>query len=299
MPDPKRHAAVAGKSLVLFHAVLGLLPIDVCSALGDRVGRLFAGRNRVRDERVRHNLAALRPDLRAPAALEATVRRYWSNAGRTMTEFSVVQRLLHANRMEVVGLEHLVAAREAGRPRICLLLHLGNFEMAGTRLVDLGESSAQVTQRLVNPYRDRTLNRVRRSYADKLIPPGPKAGFQMLRILKGNGAISMAGDEYVGGELFAPSFGRPVRLDGNLARAVRLAKLTDAVICPYYCSRLKGAHFRLEVLPPVPLDFESDFPRRAVEQLDAAITPVIVAHLDQWLMLDNFRLAETTGGSTC
>ena len=287
--------AIPGNLLVLSHHTMGLLPIDMTSALGACLGRQFAARNRVRNQRVRHNLKVLRPDLADPAVIDATVRHFWSNAGRAMAEFSVLRRLWVSDRMSVVGMENLENARATGRPRIGIFLHLGNWELVGPKLLSLGETSSQIVQPLANPYRNRIAESIRSVFEGQLIRPGPKAGHEMMRALKEHGALSLAADEYIAGELLAPSFGGPLRLDGNLGRAARLAKLTNALICPFYCRRLKGATFALHCLPPVELDFSlkgDDYLEQSVRQLDEVITPLIVANLDQWLMLDNFKVPE-------
>jgi len=284
-----------GNLLVVSHHALGLLPIDVTSAIGASLGRQFAARNTVRDARVRHNLAILRPDLADPAKIDATVRRFWSNAGRAMAEFAVLRRLWVSDRVAVTGMDNLEAARATGRPRIGVFLHLGNWELAGPKMLSIGETSAQIAQTLANPYRHRIAMSVRKVFADKLIEPGPMAGRQILRSLKETGGLSMAGDEYMHGELLAPSFGRPLHLDGNLGRAVRLAKMTNAIIVPYYCLRTDGAHFRLHIAPYVELDFAGEnYLEDGVRRLDEVITPIIVANIDQWLMLDNFKVPADT-----
>jgi KDO2-lipid IV(A) lauroyltransferase len=282
-----------GNLLVLSHHALGLLPVDWCSTVGYWLGVAMGPRNRVRDARLRHNLKMLRPDLAAPDVIEATVQRYWGNSGRAMTEFSVLQSLWKSDRATVSGMEHLLAARATGRPRIALFVHLGNWELVGPKILDLGENSSQIVQRLANPYRDRIAMRTRKPYEGRLIEAGPGAGRQILRALVKNGLISMAADEYQNGELLAPSFGRLLRLDGNLGRAVRLAKMANAIVCPYYCVRTKGAHFDICFAPAIELDLtDDDYIQRGVETLDAAITAIIVAHIDQWLMLDNFRMTD-------
>jgi KDO2-lipid IV(A) lauroyltransferase len=294
-PRPGIGEILHGNGLLFINWLLGLLPIDWCSAIGYRLGVIVGPRNRARDARLRHNLKILRPDLAAPDAIEATVRRYWGNSGRAMTEFSVLQRLWKSDRATVSGMDNLLAARATGRPRIALFVHLGNWELVGPKILDLGENSSQIVQRLADPYRDRIAMRTRSPYEGRLIEAGPSAGRQILRALIKNGLISMAGDEYLGGELLAPAFGHPVRLDGNLGRAVRLAKMANAIVCPYYCVRTQGAHFEIRFAPAIELDLAGDgYLRRGVETLDAAITPIIVAHLDQWLMLDNFEVAEGT-----
>jgi KDO2-lipid IV(A) lauroyltransferase len=271
---------------------MGMLPINVTSGIGAWLGLQFGARNKIRDQRVRHNLSILRPDISGKAEIEATVRRFWSNAGRSMAEFSVLRRLWVSDRVQVSGMGNLEAARATGRPRIGVFLHLGNWELAGPKMLAIGETSAQIAQTLANPYRNRIAMSVRKVYADKLIEPGPTAGRQIIRSLKETGGLSMAGDEYMNGELLAPSFGRPLHLDGNLGRAVRLAKMTNAIIIPYYCLRKKGAYFQLHITPYMDLDFTGeDYLEKGVQVLDDAITPIIVANIDQWLMLDNFKVA--------
>ncbi len=284
-------AVIQGNALVLFTRLLGLLPIGLCSAFGYWLGVMVGPRNKTRDARLRHNLKILRPDLAAPENVERTVRRYWGNSGRSMTEFAVLDALWTSSRMSVKGLEHLHAARATGRPRIGLFLHLGNWELVGPKMLELGETSSQIVQTLVNPYRNKIAERARKRFADQLIYAGPRAGRQVMRLLLDKGYLSMAADEYQMGTLMAPSFGGPMRLDGNLARAVRLAKMTNALFCLHYCVRTGGAHFEMTLLPPIDLDLSGDdYLENGVAALDAAITPVIVAYLDQWLMLDNFKL---------
>ncbi len=284
-------AVVQGNALVLFTRLLGLLPIGLCSAIGYRLGVVMGPRNKTRDARLRHNLRNLRPDLAAPDIIEKIVRNYWGNSGRAMTEFAVLDALWTSKRMAVKGLEHLEAARAAGRPRIGLFLHLGNWELVGPKLLEIGETSSQVVQTLVDPYRNKIAVRARRRFADQLIHAGPSAGRQILRLLQEKGFFSMAADEYESGALMAPSFGGPLRLDGNLARAVRLAKMTNAIFCLYYCVRTKGAHFEMTLLPSIDLDLSGEeYLQNGVVALDAAITSIVVANLDQWLMLDNFKV---------
>ena len=284
-----------GNLLLATHYVLGLLPVEVTSGIGYWLGVRFGAKNRVRDARVRHNLAVLRPDIDDPAAIEATVRRFWGNSGRSMAEFAALRRIWKSDRTSIVGIEHLHAARASGRPRICMFLHLSNWEVVGPKLISLGETASQIVQPLADPYRNRIAESMRSVFESQLIRPGPNAGHQVMRVLKEHGALSLAADEYINGELLAPSFGGPLRLDGNLARAVRLAKLTKAIICPFYALRLKGARFEMHCLPPIEPDYSlrgDEYLQHGVQMLDDLITPIIVANIDQWLMLDNFKVAE-------
>lgn len=293
--EPPRQTwnGLRGRSQVAAHYALRLLPVPAVSAIGALMGRLFGPHNRPADRRLRQNLARLRPDITDRAEFEATVRRSWENAGRCLAEFSALTRLWSFRRIEIDGLEHLMAARATGKPRIFVFLHLGNWEMVGPTLLKLGEDGVQVYQPLQNLIRRGLAEHVRSRYANQLVAPGYAGAKRILQKLRAGGGLSMAVDEAVAGDVYAPSFGRALRLDGNLARAVRLARRTDAVILIAYAIRLESARFRIHVVPGPPIDFGAltdGQVEAAVFELDHAIEPIILRHIDQWFMLDNLQL---------
>jgi KDO2-lipid IV(A) lauroyltransferase len=280
---------------LLVHYGLRLLPVAAVSAIGAWIGRRFGPRKREADRRLRRNLNLLRPDIADPDAFEATVRRHWENAGRCYAEFSALTRLYGSGRIRIEGLEHLIAARADGRPQIWIFLHLGNWEVIGPMLVDLGfaDNGLQIYQSPLSAVRRRLADRVRRRYADHLIAPGPGSTARIVRTLKAGGVLSIAVDECVAGDVRAPAFGRPMRLDGNLARAARLAARTGARILIVYAARRPSAHFSIRVSPPAPIDLAAmtaDRLPEAVAQLNRMIEPIILENIDQWFWLDNLVL---------
>ena len=100
-------------------------------------------------------------------------------------------------------------------------------------------------------------------------------------------------DEYTHGRVQAPSFGRPLTMDGNVARVIRLARLSGAAVVPAYALRTAGARFTVHFLPPLALqatpDREADI-QANMAALDAAITPPVLKHIEQWYMLVDFRM---------
>ena len=82
-------------------------------------------------------------------------------------------------------------------------------------------------------------------------------------------------------------------MDGNLARVVRLARMAGASVVPAYAVRTEGARFAVRFLPAVAMhetgDRDADL-RRNMAALDAAVTPAVLAYLDQWYMLLDFRM---------
>lgn len=295
--------------LLASHHLLRLLPTDALSALGGVLGRELAPRfHKAADRRVREGLRALRPELAAaPAALDKAASRLWENVGRSYAEFSALERLWPQGRVAVEGLEHLDAAMAGGRPVIVAGLHLGNWELLPTAFGYLGHHFIDVYQppshpteaRIAHRSRMRVAERIRGVQADgsvegfRLIPPSPSAAAEILRALRAGEHFIMFVDDYAAGRVHAPSFGRPLGREGNLARVARLARLADAPVVPGYVERGRGARFTVRFLPALrPHETGSNAADLAADlrALDEVITPVVRERLDQWYMLTDFRL---------
>jgi len=100
-------------------------------------------------------------------------------------------------------------------------------------------------------------------------------------------------DEFERGRVYAPEFGRPRRVEGNLAFAVRLAKMAEAEIIPAYCLRRNdSASFDVFFLPPPKLlrtGTDQDALGTNYATLHAMIEPLIREHLDQWFYALDFE----------
>ena len=283
---------LSGLSDTAVHYGLKALPVELCSAAGRCLGLWFGSRHRAWHARALHNLRMLRPDL-DDAAATRTVRQMWGHAGSSMAEFSALERIWDSGCVAIEGLEQLAAARATGRPRIVAALHLGNWEIVGPTMLALGENGLDVYQPPRNRFERRIADRVRRRFADHLLAAGPATARRLYKALAEEGrSIVLYVDEFQNGRVHAPFFGRPVRLDGNLARVVRLAQMADAVIIPAYCLRTGRGRFRMHILPPVQVGRRTDGPGlvREVARLDAIIAPVVRRHIEQWFMLHDLVL---------
>lgn len=286
---------ISGLSDTALHHGLKALPVGLCSMLGWWLGQRFGARHRAWQARALHNLRRLRPDLDDAGAARA-VRRMWGHVGSTMAEFSVLPRIWGSDRVAVEGLGHLEAARATGRPRIAAALHLGNWEIVGPTLLALGENGLDVYQPPRNRFERRIADRVRRRFADHLLPPGRGTARRLYRALvEEKRGVVLYVDEFQDRRVHAPFFGRPLRLDGNLARVVRLALMADAVVIPAYCLREGHGRFCVHILPPVRLGPRTDRSAiaRGVAQLDSIIAAVVRRHIEQWFMLHDLVLDET------
>lgn len=282
----------------VIHGLLGLAlhygvkpyPVRAISAVGAWAGEtLGPKRGPAWDRRARGNIARLRPDLNADAA----TRTMWRNIGRSMMEFSALDRLWRGKSVRFIGERHLLDAKAAARPRILLMLHLGNWELPGPTLPLLGEDYRHFYQPPRNRFERFIATRARRSIRDKLLYPDPAGTLRGVRYLaRSEGTLVIAADEFTDGRVQGPFFGRAPRIDGNIGFAARMAIKTGAVIIPAYALRSEGDGFTVHFEPPIePVEGESVDARIEATALaiNAAIEPIILAHLDQWLMLHDLR----------
>lgn len=294
---------LAGARLFAAHEALRALPTPAASHFGARLAPLVGPRvHPAVDGRIRAGLRALRPDL-APdeAALDAAAKRAWSSVGRSYAEFSIEDRVWPEGRVTVEGAEHAML----GRPRIVVGVHTGNWELIPYTLGWLGHSVVDIYQpprnrfeaRIANRARRRCAERVRRTRPDlqlQLIAPSATAGLELSRAMRDGFTLMIYGDESVGGRALSPAFGRPLRTDGNFARVSRLARLTGAEVTPAYVVRdPDDARYTVRFLPPVPMqatrDRDADLLAN-VAALDAAVTPIVLEHIDQWYQLVDLQL---------
>lgn len=286
-----RDSLQGGLDMALHHA-MKLGTADSCSAFGAWLGRTSVPRNHPHWHRDAHTvLARLRPDM-DEAAREVFLRDRWANLGRTWLEFSVLRRLAHPKHLSITGADHLLAARGEGRPVILAAFHLGNWELIGLATRHLNVPTPAIYQPPASRFRHWLAVRARLRAGFDLQPPGRSGALPAARLLRQGRALFLGIDEYVGGRVHAPFLGRPVEARGNIANAVRLARMTGAAVLPTWVERQAGTRFVVHFEPAVDLGDLGTGPEAVLEgiaRLNGAVEPIILAHLDQWLMLHHFR----------
>lgn len=275
------------------HYLFRVMPTGCGSAVGWLLG-VVNGRTRFRAARARARRGYVQLSGARVGAdtVDRAVDRLFGNIGRVMAEFSVLDRLWREGRIAPAGAEHLLAARGDGRPVIVMGLHLGNWEAIGPTLSGLGLRYQFIYQ----PPRSRFVHRIaiaaRRRYGAELLSPGVGAArAARRRLVEERGVLLIFADDERRGHVNAPLFGRPVRRRANLPIIARLAAASGAAVIPCYVERLRGARFRTVFLPPVALAPDAADPAALAEnilRLDRAITPPVLARLDQWYMLVDY-----------
>jgi len=274
-----------------------LLPTECGSGIGALLGRIN-GRYRFRApretaERVYRSLLAGTTASEAHAAIQ----RLFANVGSVMVEFSRLDRLWREGRIAVTGSEPLLAVRAAGRPVIVMGLHLNNWEVIGPSLIGLGLGGFKfIYQPPPSRFDHRMAVAARRRYGAIMLRPGVAAARIARRLLVDErGVLLIYADDERRGRIGAPLFGRPIPPRANLSTIVRLAWASGAAVIPAYAERTGGARFQVNYLPPADLLPAGGDPEAClaenIRRLDRLITPIVLAHLDQWYMLLEYRAA--------
>jgi KDO2-lipid IV(A) lauroyltransferase len=277
------------------HTTLRLLPTDLCSSFGAVVSRSSQQRFPASDARARRLWVALRPQASEPGSVDQAMRRLWRCVGRTMAEYSVLDRFWREGRIAVTGVEHLKAARAAGSPIIVASVHLGNWETIGPTLVAHGFPGSGFYEPPENRFEHRIAVKVRLRYGAKLVFPthvGGREAYRLLTEIKDEVFLIYV-DEMFHGRVSAPALGRARKSEGNIAHVARLARMTGAAVIPAYCVRLNDrAQFSVTFLPSINLVHSAD--RRGdidanVAEIDRIFAPIVEANIDQWYYALDFE----------
>jgi KDO2-lipid IV(A) lauroyltransferase len=286
------------RDISLYRAMRSL-PVALVSRIGASLGQILGRRMHPEaGTRAAASIRLLRPDLaRDPPTLEAAQTRLWANVGRVYAEFCVLDKIVRERRATIGDPGTLDAVLADGRPVIVAFAHLGNWETITSQIVDRAPGRLAALANPLPPNRVQAhiaaLQRGRQGFT-VMTTDGNVWRRAMRHLERPGGILMVAADEQVEGRVSAPSFGRALDSRVNLAKIVRMAARTGAIILPLYSERRAGARFATQVLPPL------EFPRKLklspeehqqrVAHLDALFAPVVLRLIDQWFGLIEYRL---------
>jgi Kdo2-lipid IVA lauroyltransferase/acyltransferase len=278
---PLRHRLEALAARAIYR-LFAALPLDAASALGGGLTRLVGPRLKV-SRTARRNLKAAFPD-KSEAEIEAIVRGMWDNLGRVVGEFPHLAEV-STRRVEVVGAEHIDMLRDDGLPGIFISAHLGNWELCGAVAALHGVPLHLIYRAANNPWVEDLYRKGRKAASFGLIQKGPEGARQALEVLKNGGHLGMLVDQKMNDGIPVPFFGR----DAMTAPAIaQFAIRYQCPLVPARVERLKGARFRLTVLPamdfPQTGDRHEDI-RLLMGRVNALVEHWVREHPDQWLWL--------------
>ncbi len=285
----RQHPGYNHTSFSLGFKVARHLPRGFCRGLGGAIAMAGYLQNAPARAAQRRNLRQVIGEN--GAGLERVCRANFRNFGRMLGDYfycashdeSAIRRLLH----HWTGLEHLEAARAAGRGTILVTAHLGNWELGGTflalegwpiNIVTLEEPTGELTQ-----MRDE----YRRKLGIKTITVGedPFSFVEMIAALKRNEILCMLVDRPYGGT------GLPVEFFGESSQfssaPALLRQHTGAAVIPAFVVHEAGHGYRAFAQPALPLEPGAGEDRKAdllahTQALASAFENIIRQHPEQW-----------------
>jgi KDO2-lipid IV(A) lauroyltransferase len=185
--------------------------------------------------------------------------------------------------VDIVGLEHVDAARAAGKGVICASAHLGSVAFVAQVLPALGYPVTGVIEPFNPPEVFDFFARQRQALGTRLLPAGSGAVRELLLALRRNELVGLVTDRDVSGTgPTIPFFGAPTRFpDGAAWLSVR----TGAPILIAVTARKRDGRFDawIEPLPPVERtgDTRQDV-LRVTEAVAKRLEYYVANHPEQW-----------------
>ena len=150
---------------------LGLLPREPARWIGARIGALaFLALPRLRQVGYR-NLQIAFPNL-APAQRTALLHAEYRSLGWQLAEFCQMRKYTPENTKAFIrydGLDHYLAARDAGQGVLILTGHLGAWELSSFYHSLMGYPMSMVIRRLDNELVDQLVNGIRCQHGNKVV----------------------------------------------------------------------------------------------------------------------------------
>ena len=232
-------------------AIVRRLPRRLVLVVGRTLGRLWGALDRRHLEVAASNLRRAFPEW-DEARVQATARGVYGHFGTVLLDLLWMEgrpagELLALADLE--GVEHLQAARAAGRGVIAPAGHLGNWEIQAVASVPLVGKVAMIARPLDNPALDRRLVGLRTSTGNAVIYK-QKALARVVKTIREGGIVAILIDQNVQAKdgIFVSFFGRPAC---TTTVAAALALKTGCAIVPVRCLLQPSGRYRMVYGPPI------------------------------------------------
>jgi KDO2-lipid IV(A) lauroyltransferase len=244
---PRHWPAWVGVGVI---ALAARLPYAWLRAIGRGLGwaaaRILSERRRVAARNLELCFAQLEGAART-TLLEENLR----DSGMMLIEFALAwmgsARAIGRIPLTIEGLEHLAAARNAGRGVLLVGAHFSHLELCA-RLVSQRIAIAGMYREHADAAFEWAIKRARLRYADAMFAKDELR--QTLRYLKEGGTVWYAPDQDMRGKdvVFAPFFGVPA---ATITATHHLARLSGAQVMPFFHRRLAGGGYAIRIEAPI------------------------------------------------
>ena len=242
-----RHVRYAVEGL-LAHIIYGffwLLPMEKASSLGGYLlskagphlkGAKIAGRN----------LDRAFPE-KTQDEKNIILNGMWNNLGRVIGEYPHLHHIW--KNAEVIGIEHLEAARDNGKAAILFSAHTANWEVPILRQ-KTGLDLHIVYRKPNNRWVEKLLSHARSLGGAGYIEKGAGGARAIVTLLRAGGVVGMLVDQKLNEGVAIPFFGH----DAMTAPAIaHFALKFGCPLYPFRVERIVGCRFRLTAFPPLPV----------------------------------------------
>ncbi|MDQ3855428.1 MAG: hypothetical protein M3281_03435 [Chloroflexota bacterium] len=265
------------------------LPRRVAYGICTLLGHLLFSFNRPAREVIELNMRRALGRRLTPHRLRSSVRRVFINLAKDYYELVLLSRVSREEVLELIdaeGLERIHEALKAGKGVLVVFFHNTGFNLAAQlALLDCWDAWVVAEPLQLRPMRELVM-RLRSTLGLKLIPADRTGMRQIVRALRSNCLVVLAGDRDVGGT------GVTVQLLGTCARlpaaAAALALRTGATILPTHIYRTPGNRIKLRVGEAAACedtgDFETDV-RRVTQALASEFEAELRRRPDQWVLV--------------
>lgn len=238
--------------------LLRALPHPAARGFGSGLGALAWRLDRRRRRIALDNLAQALPELTAERRREIAADCFRHFGASFCDALSAARFELPelCRRVDLVGLEHLIAAEQRGRGVIVLSAHFGNWEIVPPMVALARGPMASVGRPADNPHVDRVIQTLRTRFGNRSLA---KRGAvrELFRILGAGGRVGLLIDQKVRAEegIDVPFFGRPALTSPIVAR---LALRTGAPIVAAFGDHRPAGRYRVELHPALYPEGEDD-----------------------------------------
>jgi KDO2-lipid IV(A) lauroyltransferase len=221
-----------------------LLPVDLASRLGARIGGWIGPRLGGKHRLLRNNFAIAFPEL-DDSALDRLAGQAWRQGGRILAEYPHLDRFAReAPRLDIDTSGADVVARQ---PCIIACAHLSSWEVVGSAMTRLGMPNATLYSPPTNPYLNRMLLASRAVFNCELVPRD-KAARLLVRALRAGRSAGMVVDRRVDDGDDVTFFGHP---KASTMLPAKLALKQGCALVPARVERLRDARYRVSFHAPV------------------------------------------------
>ena len=301
--------ALVGLAYRAAWATAARLPTQAATALFNRVSdALVARRGRAVVQLARNQRRVLGREA-TPAALHAVVRGAMRSYGRYWLETFQMERadlaaVAQRGLAGTHGLEHIAAARNAGRGIILALPHSGNWDVAGLSMVEMVGGITTVAERLEPESVYRRFVGYRERLGFEVLPltgasttAGSASRVLRQRLQDGRMVCLLADRDLGAGGIPVTFFGEQTTMPAGPAM---LAALTGAALCPVHLAYTDTGWLQ-HVAPPVELpgDRLAAQVRAGTQAMADVFAERIALFPADWHMLQPLWIAdrETAGGA--